>query len=119
MNDIPKISSIISAYINKSVRRDKPSYKTEKTKNGSSGNRTVSLEELVARKIAEINRGIENYADIALKVMVETIIMEKFGEFGRNNPDTEKVIENTINAIKQDKAIHQKYIDNIKELGKQ
>jgi len=119
MNDIPKLSSIISAYINKSVRKDKPIHKTEKTKSGSSGNKAVSLEGLVAGKIAEIDRVSENYNDIALKVMVETIVMEKFGEFGRNNPDTEKVIENTIHAIKQDKAIHQKYIDNIKQLGKQ
>lgn len=119
MNDIPKISSIISAYINKSVRKEKSSNKAEKTRSGSSASRAVSLEELVARKIAEIDRDIENYDDIALKVMVETIIMEKFGEFGRNNPDTEKVIESTTNAIKQDKAIHQKYIDNIKQLAKQ
>lgn len=119
MNDIPKISSIISTYINKSVRKDKPNHKTEKTKSGSSAYKAVSLERLVASKIAEIDRDSEHYDDIVLKVMVETIIMEKFGEFGRNNPDTEKVIEKTIYTIKQDNVIHQKYIDNIKQLGKQ
>lgn len=116
MSDISKINGLIANYLITSDKREKTGRVKQKNNDRpSSGKGEISLEELILNKISEIHPDTENYHNIALKKLVETMIVSTFGEFSHDNPDTEKVIEKTFKLITSDEEIYSKYISYIEK----
>lgn len=114
MSDISKINGLITNYLITSDKKERTDRTKKKDNNKpSAGKGETSLEDLILNKISEIDPNTENYHNVALKKLVEIMVVSTFGEFGRDNPDTESVIEKTFKLIKSDEEVYSKYISYI------